>query len=302
MKNPAASIKARLQNHARAKRIELGPLLERFALDRLIARLSRSNYAQRFVLKGAQLFAVWTGNPHRPTRDADFLSFGDVSKEALEAIFTEVCAVSMPEEDGLEWWDISADAIREDNIYGGMRVRLTATLGQARIPVQIDIGYGDSVTPEPVMIEWHSVLDFPSVSLLAYPPETVIAEKLEAAVSLGLANSRMKDFYDLHWMSRHMAFEGAALSASIEATFSRRKTTIPAGVPEAFTDVFSDRSDKQAQWKGFLRKSRLENLELSDVIAGIRAFLLPLLEEGHTRIAEQSWQPGRGWIDTTRQS
>lgn len=273
MKNLAASIRARLQNHAREQKTDLGAVLEQFALGRLIARLGQSRYAGQFVLKGAQLFMVWASTPHRPTRDVDFLSFGEVDEIALVNIFTEISALSPDEEDTLTWREISAAPIREDNIYGGIRVRLTAMLGNARIPGQVDIRYGDVITPGPSEIEWPDLLDFTGTSLRAYPPETVIAEKLEAAVTLGLANSRMKDFYDLHWLSRNMSFDASTLKQAIQSTFERRNTPLPEAVPIALTDEFVGRSDKQNQWKAFLRKSSLPTLDLADVAKEIQGFL-----------------------------
>ena len=280
MKNVSASIKAKLLNHARANGLEMGPLMEQYALGRLFWRLSQSRYADRFVLKGAQLFQIWSGAAHRPTRDADFLSYGEVDAEALIAIFSGICAVGLPEEDGLSWQDCSAKSIRDDNAYGGIRVRMVAMLGNARIPVQVDVGYGDAITPEPVKVQWRGLLDFPPSRLLAYPPQTVIAEKLEAAVSLGRSNSRMKDFYDMYWLSRHMSIERSLLVESIQLTFERRGTNVPQGVPLALTDDFANDPSKQTQWKAFLRKSDLEFIEFSEVIAELRKFIVPLLGDG----------------------
>ena len=277
MRNYSASIKAKLLNHARANGLELGALMEQYALGRLFWRLSQSRYADRFVLKGAQLFQIWSGAAHRPTRDADFLSYGEVDAESLVAIFSEICAARLNEEDGLSWKDCAAKPIRDDNVYGGIRVRMVAVLGNARIPVQVDVGYGDVIIPEPVKVQWHGVLDFPASPLLAYPPQTVIAEKLEAAVSLGRSNSRMKDFYDMYWLCKHMDFERSLLIESIKLTFERRQTEVPLGVPLALTDTFVNDPSKQMQWRAFLRKSDLEFIEFAEVIAELRSFIVPLL-------------------------
>ena len=295
MKNVAASIRARLLNQARTDQEEFGPVLERYAISRLIYRLSISNYADQFILKGAQLFSIWTTEGFRPTRDADFLGLSEFDERELESSFAEICSLSIQEQDGLIWSDISAKAIREDNRYGGIRIRLTASLEQARIPVQIDVGFGDVITPEPVRIQWMGMLDFKPCAILAYPPETVIAEKLEAAVSLGNANSRMKDFFDLYWMSKHMSFKQNLLVEAIESTFSRRKSVLPIEIPESFSASFAGRLDKQVQWEAFLRKSHLSFLELSEVINEIRRFLTPLFQKNETSHPDQSWQSDEGW-------
>jgi len=248
MKNIPASIKAKLQNQARAEKIQLNQLLESFALSRFFARLSESKYADSFVLKGAQLFALWSGSLHRPTRDADFLSFGSATPEDLHIIFDTICQTHPEEADGLEWQIISVLPIREDNLYGGVRGKLQALLGTIRIPVQIDVGFGDSITPEAVKSEWAMPLGFKNATLLTYRPETSIAEKLHAAVELETSNSRMKDFYDLDWLSHHLEFEGKVLESAIHATFKRRNTPIPEQTPLAFTPTFYSRTDKTTQW------------------------------------------------------
>ena len=295
MKNIAASIRARLLNQARSSQEEFGPMLERYAIGRLIYRLSQSHYADQFILKGAQLFSIWTTEGFRPTRDADFLGLSEFDEGELESSFAEICTLSIQEEDGLIWSDISAKAIREDDRFGGIRLRLTASLEQARIPVLIDVGFGDVITPEPVKIQWMGMLEFKPCAILSYPPETVIAEKLEAAVSLGNANSRMKDFFDLYWMSKHMSFKRNLVVEAIQSTFSRRKTGLPTEIPESYSASFSDRLDKQAQWTAFLRKSHLSFLEFSGVINEIRRFLTPLFQKSETFHPDQSWQPDEGW-------
>ncbi len=292
MKNPAASIKDRLQNHARANQLALNPLLERFALGRFIARLGASPHADRFVLKGAQLFALWAEEPHRPTRDADFLSFGAHDVEALERIIDEICALPSDPPDGLNWEAAKAAPIREDNIYGGVRVKVSAKLGNARIPLQIDIGFGDSIIPEPRLVQWQEMLDFPPVELLAYSPETVIAEKLEAAVTLGTGNSRMKDFYDLLWLARNMDFDGAVLTSAIAATFERRKTPLPTDRPVALTDSFASFPGKAIQWDAFLRKGKLDPSDLNSVVGEIADFLMPVILG---EVADLQWTESDGW-------
>ncbi|MDF1755642.1 MAG: nucleotidyl transferase AbiEii/AbiGii toxin family protein [Verrucomicrobiales bacterium] len=181
MKNVAESVKARLQNRARAEGLQFSSLLEEFALARIFARLSESRYSDQFILKGAQLFTLWADTPQRPTRDADFLSFGSPDPVELASIFDEICQIESEPADGLEWTPAQAAPIREDNIYGGVRIKFFGLLGKVKIPVQIDVGFGDSITPEATTAEWQMPLDYPSVTLRVYCPETSIAEKLQAA-------------------------------------------------------------------------------------------------------------------------
>lgn len=292
MRNTAASIKARLLNHARTNGHPLNPLLENYAMGRLFWRLSESPYSNDFILKGAQVFAIWANAPHRPTRDADFLCFRPNDIAGLERIFREICDIPSIPEDGLEWDEISANAIREDNVHGGIRVRITALLGKARIPVQVDVGFGDSIVPGPQESYWIGLLDFPSARLLVYPPETVVAEKLEAAVALGYANSRMKDFYDLYWLSRNVEFDASVLRQAIEATFKQRNTAIPSEPPPALTAQFSSRSEKKVQWTGFIRQSYLDPLDFDEVVAELDRFLVPVIVKGNEG---RIWKPNEGW-------
>lgn len=295
MKNVVASIQDRLKILSRSEGIELNRVLEDFAIARLFARLSDSFYRDQFILKGAQLFVLWANAPHRSTRDADFLSFGSPEPAGLEAIFNQLCARETMPPDGLEWLPGKAAPIREDNLYGGVRIKLIARLGNIRIPVQVDVGFGDAITPEAKIAEWPGILDFPPVSLLAYCPETAIAEKLHAAVVLGTANSRMKDFFDLYWLSRHQSFNGMLLREAIEATFRRRSTEIPITPPVAFTSGFHSLPDKKIQWVGFLRKSKLEPLDFETILSQIANFLLPVMND---EVRDLDWHPATGWTDS----
>lgn len=292
MKNLVASISARLKNESRATGRAINLVIEDYANSRLFARLSASRYADTFILKGAQLFKLWAETPHRPTRDAGFFSFSEASVESLETIFRELSQQETEPADGLEWRVEQAAPIREDNLYGGVRVKLTARLGNMRIPAQIDVGFGDAITPEAEQVRWPMPLDFPSVSMRAYRPETAIAEKLHAAVVLEASNSRMKDFFDLHWLAAHQSFLSDALRDAIEATFARRDTEWPSRAPLALTRDSSTRSDKQLQWKAFLRKSRLPHLEFEEVIQRIADFLLPVM---NGEIHSGHWTPESGW-------
>lgn len=290
--NLVASLQDRLKNEARRTGISYASLLEQFALSRFFARLAESDYADCFVLKGAQLFRFLEQGGHRPTRDADFLSFGDHDPEALKEIFTEICQLPPEKEDALSWGNIRAAAIRDENNYGGVRVLISCQLGRVRIPLQFDIGFGDIITPAVRFQKWSALLDYGEIPLATYPMETVIAEKLEAAVSLGINNSRMKDFYDLHWLQSRLEFDGNDLTEAITNTFARRSTIISDAIPVPFTAEFSSDPQKIEQWSAFLRKGKLPNVELSDVIDDIAKFLLPVLQK---RVSNLIWTPKGNW-------
>ncbi len=298
MKNVAASVRARLSDLGRADGVGLDFMIERFAIGRLLFRISKCPHADRFILKGAQLFTMWERNPHRPTRDIDFLGYGDPALEPMEAFFREILGVPADPEDGLIWGEPSASAIRDDQRYGGIRVLVPVSLAGARARIQIDIGFGDAVTPGPEEHIWHELLGYPAAKLRTYPPETVIAEKLEAAVQLDIGNSRMKDFYDLDWLARHRIFDFETLQNAIIRTFENRQTELPLEVPFALTEAFSSDAGKQIQWNAFLRKNRLEARQLDQVIARIRGFLLPVFSR-HPSHRSITWQPDTGWVESS---
>ena len=293
MKNIAASVQDRLKNTAREQGVSFNTLLEHFALGRLFARLSQSPYADKFVLKGAQLFRIWSDTPHRPTRDADFLSFGVAETTALTSIFNTICLLTPTEPDGLTWHPVEAATIRDENAYGGIRIKVIALLGTMRIPLQIDVGFGDAVTPATETQVWTSLLDFADIPLIAYPIETVIAEKLEAMISLGMANSRMKDFFDLHWISQHQQLSFETLSQAVTNTFNRRNTSIPTTAPVALTTEFSEDENKVTQWNAFIRKNKLSKQQLPDLIHSLNIFLLPLISSEEQSFT--TWTPAIGW-------
>ncbi len=295
MTNVAASVRARLGSHARATGVPLAVLMERFALGRLMWRLSRSASAEHFVLKGAQLFSLWTGEAHRPTRDVDLLGSGDQSPEHLERFFTALLADPSDPEDGLIWEALTVAAIRENQRYEGVRVSIRAILAGAVVPVQVDIGFGDVITPAPVEVEWKELLGFPEARLLAYPPETVIAEKLEAATLLGMVNSRMKDFFDLDWLCRHWEFDQTVLGNAIQNTFMRRGTPLPETLPLALTSQFSSDRNKVTQWAAFLKKNALAADDLETIVGRLACFLEPVLR---AQSGEARWIPGFGWLPT----
>ena len=292
MKNPAASVRARLLNLSRQCGEPFDALMEHYAIGRFLYRLANSGYRERFVLKGAQLFRIWGAEQHRPTRDLDLLGYGDSSEETIQVIFSELVQMPVDQEDGLEWGEVKTGPIRDDLTYGGIRADLPVLLAGARLSLQVDVGFGDAITPEAEEAEWQQLLDFPAARLLIYPAETVVAEKLEAAVTLGLVNSRMKDFFDLHWLSENQAFEGNLLIQSVQATFARRETSLPEETPLALTETFSTDPEKQLQWNAFRRKGRLAAPELVDLIDGLSAFLAPLFSGD---AENRTWKPESGW-------
>lgn len=303
LRNLAASVRQRLMNLARTQGIPFQTLLTRYALERLLYRISQSEASERFLLKGALLFLLWSETPHRATRDLDLLGSGNPAIEPLADLFRQLCLLPV-EEDGLVYLaeSVQAGAIREDNLYGGVRVTLTALLEEARIPVQVDIGFGDAILPEPVMINFPTLLDFPSPRLRAYQRETVIAEKLHALVLLGLGNSRMKDYYDLYVLGQQFGFAGETLFAAISSTFQRRGTSLPEELPIGLSAVFAEDLQKQTQWSAFLRRQqlRLEDMSLSRVVTFLQTFLTPvLIAAREQKPFERDWNPGVSWEEKT---
>lgn len=274
--NVAASVRARLLNLARQTQRPLDQLLTRYALERLLYRLGRSNYRDHYVLKGALLITTWFDSPHRPTRDVDFLGFGDPSTDVLLSRFREIAAI--PADDGLSYdgASLAAELIREDQHYGGIRLRTTATLAGARIPIVIDIGFGDATEPGLQEIDLPALLDMPAPSLLAYPPETVIAEKFEAMIKLGLANSRLKDYYDVWALLTTRELDRERLARAISATFTRRGTDLPADTPDALSDAFANDARK-AQWVAFTRNVEREAPTLDVVVVELEERLMPVV-------------------------
>ena len=258
-------------------------MLVRFGTERLLYRLSSSPEAARFLLKGATLFSAWGGAPHRMTKDADLLGFGDPSPPALERLFRGLAGVDTAGEDGLRFEPASVrvEEIREDSSYGGVRVTLRATLDGAVIPLQVDVAYGEAVDPEPEEVELPVILALPAPRLRAYPREVVIAEKFEAMVKLGVANSRMKDYYDVWYLAKTHRFDAGRLRRAVSATFGRRGTAIPEHTPIALSDEFALDASRIRMWESFLEKAvgRVgvgldERPSLAEVVGSSRPFLM----------------------------
>ncbi len=289
--NLPASILARLLTLAKQRGDDYSLLLNRFALERLLLRISTSPHANRFLLKGALLFALWYDEPHRPTRDADLLGFGADDEANLIATFRDIAAMEVGDGIVFDLESVKADAIREGNTYGGTRITLVARIGSTRCALQIDVGFGDAVTPEPQTIAYPTLLkDFQAPTLRAYPVYTVIAEKYQAMVMLGQANSRMKDFYDLAVIARRSELDGATLAAALAATFARRQTALPSERPLALTSQFSQDPAKRRQWQAFLNKNRITAGSLTDTVG-----LLNLLRWPPTEVATANSQTTATW-------
>lgn len=292
-KNVGASVRARLLDRARVERTDFQILLTRYALERLLYRLSQSPHRDRFVLKGAMLFVTWVEDPFRPTRDLDLLGYGENSPESIGGAFREICGQPV-DDDGVEFdiGAIMAVPIREDVEYGGIRVRTSATIAGARIPIQVDIGFGDAVTPGPVEIVYPSLLDAPAPRLRAYPVTTVVAEKFQALVLLGIANSRLKDFYDLWLIAQTFEFDRASLAEAVRQTFARRETMLPTEKPIGLSEAYVEAWGRQ--WRAFLGRERMASAptELAVVVSDLAGFLLPLIEPAEK---DERWKPGAGW-------
>lgn len=298
-KNIAASVHQRLYDYAKENGADFNQLLIRYANERWLYRLSVSEYADRFLLKGASLFTLWFDRPHRPTRDVDLLGFGSNEIADLEKIFREICAVEA--EDGLTFQpeSIKGAEIKEGQEYQGVRIAFLAFLGKGRINLQVDVGFGDAVTPRAETIEFPTVLDFPAPELKAYPKETVVAEKFEAMVKLGMLNSRMKDFWDLRLMTSEFEFDGAILQEAIRATFERRQTELPENLPTALTEEFSSDKAKQTQWSGFLTRNKLDgSRDLASVIDSLRNFFQSVIEaSAKKKKFDARWRNGNWYFN-----
>jgi Nucleotidyl transferase AbiEii toxin, Type IV TA system len=299
LKNVAASVRQRLLNLSREQGEDYQRILIQFAIERLIYRMSRSSHASRFVLKGATLFSLWSDTPHRSTRDLDLWSRGESSIAALEGCFREICATPV-EDDGVVFTPstVRGSEIRIDDEYLGVRLRFAANLGGAKIPMQVDVGFGDAIRPPPPNVRFPSLLDLPESEIKAYPCEAVVAEKFHAVVTLGLHNTRMKDFFDLSVLARDFPFQGKRICLALRATFQRRQTPLPTEAPLALTSEFHDDSTKTVQWRSFLRKNGLAepSIDLAEVTKLLRAFLLPpAAAVARGRDLDQNWPAGGPW-------
>ena len=298
-KNITASILQRLKNYSEARKEDRGLTITNYAIERFLYRISISKYAPQFVLKGAQLFRFWTGESYRPTRDLDLLHLGNPDISELERIFHQVCNVETNVPDGIIFLaeTVKGEVIREENEYDGIRIKLEFRIGRTGEFMQIDIGFGDAVSPPATEIQFPSILEMPSANFNAYARETVVAEKIEAMVHLGYANSRMKDFYDVYRLSKEFHYDGTRLKDTIQLTFIRRKTEIPHKPPLAFTEEFSGDPQKRTQWNAFIKKNSLEFIDFTQVVERIAVYMNPIfITIGESKDYLLKWQPEKGWI------
>jgi predicted nucleotidyltransferase component of viral defense system len=279
LKNFGASVRARLLNLAKERNEPFDLLLTQYALERLLYRLSISKYKERFVLKGAMLLRHWLDDRHRPTRDLDLLGFGESDPQLTLGFFREICEIHGDDGVTFDTGTLEVDTVRDDSGYSGLRLKCYATIDGARIRIVIDIGYGDATEPGLNEIELLTLLDQPAPKLRAYTPETVIAEKFQAMVHLGLANTRLKDFYDIWVLARTYEFKDDRLARAIKATFERRKTAIPTDRPDALTKAFADDPTKIQQWTAFLQDVAIYPGPLAGVVETLSVFLMPHAEK-----------------------
>jgi len=296
VKNMTASVRDRLLTTAKDQGVSFNEILRRYAMERLLYRISLSPHRQQFVLKGAMLFLAWTGHDFQLTKDVDFLGSGSDAPDDVAALFRAVCTVPVPEPDGMEFDpdSVTAEQIREDQVYGGVRVSLVGILASARIPVQADIGFGDAVTPAVETVRFPCVLPDSAIpEVRAYSRYSVVA------VKLGVANSRMKDFYDLLVLSRRFEFDGATLVKAIVATFRRRNTPLASEEALVFGESFADDSAVQNLWRAFINRTRLTeatSTSFPDVMTELKAFLVPVVRACHGETGfDGKWLPNGPW-------
>jgi predicted nucleotidyltransferase component of viral defense system len=297
--NVAASVRARLLKVSKQRQEDFTLTLMNYGAERFLYRLANSRHREHFVLKGAMLFAVRVGEQYRPTRDLDLLGLGEASEAAVTAAVREIATTAVDDDglvfdvDGLE-----VHAIREDNAYGGIRAVMQAHLAEARIHIQVDVGFGDAITPAAINVEFPTLLaDMPAPNVLAYPTETIVAEKVEAMVQLGLSNSRMKDFTDVAIAAKRTAFDGPTLVAALQATFRCRGTQLPGADMVALSEQFVEDDRAQANWKAYVRREGLLGFDsLAQLVAELRAFLVAPLEHAQTgESSTERWIPGGPW-------
>jgi len=296
-KNLPASIWGRIVNQAREDSRPVNEVLQYYAIERFLYRLSQSKYSKQFILKGALLFRVWGLPAFRPTRDIDLLGYSVNEVDKLIEIVQNVCELNVIE-DGIRFdpSSVRGERIREDADYQGVRLRFSGLLGKARLHLQIDVGFGDVISPAPVVKPYPVILQMPVPEMRIYPPETMIAEKLQAMVYLGSVNSRLKDFFDVWTLSEQVEFKGELLQHAIRQTFDHRGTEIPVGESAAFSPQFAQ--EKQVQWTAFIKTSTSTGVpgQMDIVLVRLREFILPVYKSIlDARAFRKTWKPGGPW-------
>ena len=297
IKNYFASVHRQLQNKAKETDRPFNELLQYYAAERFLYRFSQSKHKDKVILKGAMMFIVWKAPYARVTRDIDMLGRLHNSMENVMTMVKDVCKIEYPS-DGIVFTaeTVQVEQIMEENDYKGARVSFTGLLGNARIPMQIDLGFGDVIFPEPENIDYPTLLNMPSPTLKGYPRETVIAEKFHTMMNKGIINSRMKDYYDIWLLSSQFDFDGVTLQQAIEKTFKYRGA-VPASPTKLFDEISLDK-DKNIQWSAFIRKSGLDTApkDIKDVIKFIKDFLLPIMEDIIAeKICGLTWKAAGPW-------
>lgn len=303
IKDMAASVHQRLLNRARESNRPFNELLQYYSMERFLYRLSKSPHADKFILKGALMLVAWKAPLSRPTMDIDLLGRLKNDLEGVGKVIGQVCGEKVSD-DGVEFdrSSVQTRRINEDADYQGVRAKIRGRLGNARLALQIDIGFGDSVVPKAASLEYPTLLAFPAPKLRGYTRESAVAEKFEAMTKLGLLNSRMKDFFDIWLLGRQFNFDGALLGKAIRRTFENRGTEVD---PEtvALTGTFADDPPKKIQWRAFLRRSRLENApgELGEVVQFVAQFLRPVASKlARDESLSGTWRAPGPWSPTPR--
>jgi hypothetical protein len=303
VKNIAESVKSRLLQTAKMDQVDFNLVLNNYALERFLYRLSRSQWSDRFLLKGALLFRLWYKTPFRPTRDIDLEGKTKNDLNEIIEIFKGICGTKVAE-DGIVFLPetVEGEEIREEEEYGGIRLSFIARIDRTEIPVQVDIGFGDAIVSSPSKVDYPGLLDFPTPQLLVYPLYSMISEKYQIMVKMGMANSRMKDYYDLWTISRHSDIDGKLLSTAIAATFEKRGTLIPSDIPLALDDQFPGDRLKHMQWAAFIK--RIDATEpipaLKDVVIVLKKLLIPpaiALVNGEP--FPKTWKAGKDWSENS---
>jgi predicted nucleotidyltransferase component of viral defense system len=299
VKNIQASIRARLQNLARETNRPFAESLQYYAMERLLYRLSKSQYAGKFILKGALMFTAWNIPQRRATLDIDFLARFDNQVNSIEKVIRDICRVTVVS-DGLVFdpETVRGQRIKEDADYEGVRVKFIGFLERSRVPMQIDVAFGDIVYPRPKIFDYPVILDLPKPRLKGYPLESVVSEKFEAMVKLGLLNSRMKDFYDIWLTTRQFDFDGLTLTKALKKTFGHRRTELPQKRPLFAEEIYDDKSDRQKLWMAFLRKGDIKYApdKLSAMAKAIEKFLIkPLVAIRKGLEFKKIWKASGTW-------
>lgn len=299
LKNSAASIRVRLLNHAKQHGDDYQRVLTRYAIERLLFRLSQTEATERYVLKGAVLFVTWPEHIFRPTGDLDLLGQGNPDPGAIAELFTRICLVEAPD-DGIVFdpATLKVEPVREADKYQGVQLSLKGELAKAVIPVQVDIGFGDHVYPPPKRQTFPSLLpDLPAANILMYPPETVVAEKFEAMIRFGETNGRIKDFHDMWVTTRTFPFDLPNLVEAVGGTFLRRETAVPTEMPVGLTEAFAKIAAERGLWSGFLRRNppTLQPPPFADLQEELRRFFGPVIASlGSPEGAKGRWDPDGG--------